>query len=360
MTLRPPYLSRDSILSWLQESDPEKLQRLWDLANSTRHNYVGDSVHLRGVLEFCNRCIRRCSYCGINADQERLLRYTLSDKGILITVRSIVNAGCQTIVLQSGENPNLDIDWMTRLIRTIKKNHSVAITLSLGEKPVHALKSWKVAGADRYLLKIETSNPRLFHQHHPSGIQGFSQRLNMLKTLQGLGYETGSGIIVGLPGQTFDDLADDLLLLQELNLNMIALGPYQPPLHECSQSHAPDNQAPTSDLLTHKCLALTRIMNPKINIPATAALAARRKADTRMTSLERGANVIMPNFTPPEYRELYSIYPSALRNNTLRGQDMVANIKDQLNKMGRSAVNVPSLIPIKNVCNSLPSGTTVS
>jgi len=258
----------------------------------------------------------------------------MSDQDILGTVQDIVTAGCQTVVLQSGEDPNLDVSWMADLIHQIKATHNISVTLSLGEKPVEAIETWKQAGADRYLLKFETSNPELFHHRHPSGKQGLSQRIEQIKTHGKLGYQSGSGFIVGLPGQSYSDLLNDLLLVQELQLDMIAMGPYQSINNGCSSEFTKD-QAPNSDLLTHICIALTRIMNPLAHIPATAALAAKKSTDTRWSSLNHGANVIMPNFTPLDFRELYSIYPSDLRSTAIRGHDLTSNIKNQLYEMGR-------------------------
>ncbi len=336
-----PFIHRpDTLMRWTQETDPQQLQSLWNIADKVRRDTHGSGVHLRGIIEFSNRCIRCCSYCGINAENDRINRYVISAKALLINIKSIAQAGCQTVVLQSGEDPDLDEAWMADLIRFIKNNYNMAVTLSLGEKSPSTLEKWKQAGADRYLLKIETSNPELFRQHHPSGKQGFEHRINMLRTLQSLGYETGSGTIIGLPGQTFIDLVHDLQFLKDLGLDMIAMGPYQPLKKSapCRDGNHTQNQVPNSALLTHICIALARVMNPSVHIPATAALAADQQRDTRWSSLSRGANVIMPNFTPQKYREMYAIYPSDLRNNALRGEDLVQNIKEHLMEMDRYAI----------------------
>ena len=339
MSLNPALFNSESLLKWIQETDPEKLQILWDIADRTRFEHHGNDVHLRGIVEISNHCVRHCSYCGISADNVHLSRYIMSAKAILLSIEAIARSGCQTIVVQSGEHPGIDEDWIADLIKHIKARYDIAITLSLGEKSPSTLEKWKQAGADRYLLKMETSNPDLFQRHHPAGKQGFNNRLRVIKTLQELGYETGSGVILGLPGQTYDDLVNDLHFLQDLNLDMIAMGPYQPPAgtSEPAVLKRGANQVPNSDLLAHICIALTRLMNPKTHIPATAALAAHEHRDTRWASLTRGANVIMPNFTPKDFRQLYAIYPSSLRTNSLRGEDMVANIQEQLLEMGRSA-----------------------
>ncbi len=351
MSLQASLFSHATLSKWIRETDPSRLQVLWDMADRTRAECHGSGIHLRGIVEFSNRCVRRCSYCGINAENDSIERYVMSAKALLLAIESIAKSGCQTVVIQSGEDPDLDEDWMAELITFIKNKYDLAVTLSLGEKPISALAKWKQAGADRYLLKIETSNPNLFKQHHPSGSQGFAQRVEMIKTLQGLGYETGSGTIIGLPGQTYRDLIHDLHFLKDLELDMIAMGPYQPLNKTC---HAEtmgltEDQVPNSDLLTHVCLALVRLMNPGAHIPATAALAASQGHDSRWSSLNHGANVIMPNFTPHNFKELYAIYPSDLRSNSLDGEALVENISEQLNKMGRpailnSAVTHPSTI----------------
>ena len=358
MFLKPQSLNPKTILMWLKERDPNTLQSLWNLADMIRMEHMGDSVHLRGVVEFSNRCVRRCTYCGINAEQTDLLRYSMSGRGVLITARTIATSGCQTVVLQSGEDPNLSVAWMTDLIQQIKADYDLTVTLSLGEKPTEALEAWKRAGADRYLLKFETSNPELFHQRHSSGKHGLDQRLEQIRALKHLGYETGSGCIVGLPGQTYEDLVNDLLLQHELGLDMVAIGPYQPLNAESCTSTQLD-QTPNSDLLTHICIALTRIMNPSAHIPATAALAAS-STDSRWTSLNGGANVIMPNFTPLDFRQHYSIYPSDLRANSLSGQDLTSNIKDQLYEMGRPPALINQAKPQIERSEKIPPGANLS
>ena len=180
------------------------------------------------------------------------------------------------------------------------------------------------------------------------------QRLNQIKNLKKLGYQTGSGCIVGLPGQTHKDLVNDLLLQKELGLDMVAIGPYQD-LSGGSASRALTDQIPNSDLMAHKCIALTRIMNPTAHVPATAALAAK-DTDSRWASLCRGANVIMPNFTPLDYRQHYTIYPSDLRETPLTGKALTSNIKDQLYEIGRPPVLTTSIKP--QASKRIPTGAT--
>lgn len=333
-------LLNDSALikQWLLERDPEQLKKLWDAANLVRHETMGDEVHLRGVVEISNRCVRHCLYCGINAHQLNLARYEMNRAEIIHAVEHVSRSGAQTIVLQSGENPDLDVYGIAEIILYIKANTELKVTLSLGEKSEAILALWKQAGADRYLLKFETSNQALYAHTHQGSRNAWKQRLATLTTLKRLGYQIGSGVILGLPGQTTEDLVQDLLLIKELELDMIACGPYQE-THDLPFNADPaSDQVSNSHLQTHICNALIRIMNPHAQIPATAALAANDGEDARWVGLNRGCNVIMPNFTPPEYRERYQIYPSQLRAVGVSGEALVSKIQEQLNQMGRPAV----------------------
>jgi biotin synthase len=204
---------------------------------------------------------------------------------------------------------------MADLIRRIKAETKLAVTLSLGERTEKELAFWRRAGADRYLLRFETSNPHLYGRFHPSLPGRDSDRLALLAVLKSLGYETGSGTLVGLPGQTFEDLARDIDLFRRLDLDMIGVGPYLPhpdtPLgisfKECCAP--PEQQVPNSEEMTYKVLALTRIFCPQANIPATTAVATLNRSAGFELGLSRGANVIMPHLTPMRYRRMYDIYP---------------------------------------------------
>jgi len=304
------------IITWLRENDPPRLAELWRRADDVRRCCVGDEVHLRGLIEFSNHCVRRCAYCGLRAPNRSVSRYRMSEEEILACARRAVAFGYGTVVLQSGEDPHTDTQWMAGLIREIKAETPLAVTLSVGERSGDDLAAWREAGADRYLLRFETSNRALYDRiHPPRPDQARSDRLGLLGKLRELGYEVGSGVMIGIPGQTYDDLARDVALFAQLDLDMIGSGPYlahpDTPLGsgEPGGVASGDDQVPADELTAYKVIALTRLVCPRANVPSTTALATLNAADGRELGLVRGANVVMPNLTPARYRTWYEIYP---------------------------------------------------
>jgi biotin synthase len=312
-------LSREAILWWLRETDEARLEELWTAADEARRRYVGDAVHLRGLVEVSNHCVRGCTYCGIRAANRGVERYRVSEEVVLDCAHKAVDFGYGTLVLQAGEDYGITTEWMAGVLRRIRSETAVsAITLSLGERPDEDLATWREAGADRYLLRFETSDEELYHRIHPDLPGKVSDRMRILRRLQELGYEAGTGIMVGIPGQTHASVADDVELFRGMDMDMIGIGPYLPhpatPLgREFERRQAeddwPEDQAPNSELMTCKVLALTRLARPDSNLPATTALSLVNKAGGRAHGLERGGNVVMPNLTPVEERERYEIYP---------------------------------------------------
>ncbi len=316
-------MQHHEILNWLRETDPVALGNLWQLADQTRQQNVGGQVHLRGLVELSNVCIRLCGYCGLRVGNLALARYRMSDDEIVACAQKAVEFGYGTVVLQAGEDPELTQKRVSDLIRRIKALAPLAVTLSLGERTEDELAAWREAGADRYLLRFETSNPALLERIHPPRVDQPSNktadfptpRMAALATLRRLGYEVGSGAMIGIPGQTYDDLADDIEWFARLNLDMIGVGPYlrhpdTPLADRAAWPDAPDgSQVPATEMMTYKVIALARLACPRANIPATTALATLNRRDGRELGLVRGANVVMPNLTPPKYRALYEIYP---------------------------------------------------
>lgn len=304
-------MNRTEIVYWLREENETELTKLWRRADSIRRSCVGDEVHLRGLIEISNHCRRNCLYCGIRKDNKSINRYRMSAAEIIEAARSAVSFGYGTVVLQGGEDAGITKKWMDDVIRRIKGETGLAVTLSLSERNRDELEAWRLAGADRYLLRFETSNPGLFRRIHPILPGGYESRIELLKILKSIGYETGSGVMIGIPGETYDDLANDIELFDELSLDMIGVGPYIPhpgtPL--CESPERAEDQVPNSELMTYKVIALARILCPLTNIPSTTALATLNTRNGREHGLMRGANVVMPNITPPFYREKYEIYP---------------------------------------------------
>lgn len=293
--------SRNDIIEILK--DDSNNDWLFSLADKTREEYVGDEVHLRGLIEFSNICKRQCKYCGLRCEDKFIDRYRISKENIISYAEHAVNMGYKTIVLQSGEDEYYNTDLMCEIIEGIKKL-GVALTLSIGEKTYEEYKAFKEAGADRYLIRIETTDKTLYNQMHPN--MDFYNRVRCLENLGRLGYEVGTGCLVGLPNQTIESLADDILFFKEINADMVGIGPFIP------HPHTPLKDSATGSFtLALKVMALTRILLKDINIPATTAMETLNP-NGRIIALQSGANVVMPNVTTTEYRAKYEIYPNKI------------------------------------------------
>ncbi len=295
-------LSKDEIIKLLS-ADDETQKEVFVAANEVRKKYVGDEVHLRGLIEFSNICRQNCLYCGLRRDNDRLKRYRLSPEQIVDYAKNAVNLGYKTIVLQSGEDSFFDVKKMVEIISEIKK-FDVALTLSIGEKTLEEYEAYKRAGADRYLIRIETTDKKLYEKYDPE--MNFENRIECLKNLKELGYEVGSGCLVGLPEQTLASLADDILFFKDIDADMIGIGPFIP------NENTPLCNAKQGDFyLALKVMSVTRLLMPNINIPATTAMETINP-NGRIIALQSGANVVMPNVTQDEYRKYYEIYPGKI------------------------------------------------
>jgi biotin synthase len=242
----------------------------------------------------------------------------MSDLEIMDCVHEAVHRGYGTIVLQAGEDYGLEPGWIADLVRNIKNETPLAVTLSLGERFPEELAAWREAGADRYLLKFETSDDELYERIHPALPNRVYSRKGLLRILNELGYEVGSGVMVGLPGQSYDALVNDLFLFRDMGLDMIGAGPFLPhpqtPLgQDATYARLPHHeQVPATEDMSYTVVALTRILCPDANIPSTTSLASLNREEGRKLALQRGANVVMPNLTPGTYRRCYEIYPEKL------------------------------------------------
>ena len=286
----------------LNLEDDVEFQMLFDFADEVRQQFVGDGILLRGIVEFSNYCRNTCSYCGLNKFNKSLKRYRLTKDEIIASVVNIVSAGIKTVVLQSGEDENIEAHWLKDLILQIKSNFDIAVTLSVGERSFEDYKLWKQAGADRYLLKIETANAAFYRKLHPG--MSFENRMECSRILKVLGYQNGSGCLVGLKGQTMQTLAEDILFFKKEDFDMLGIGLFIP-----HKNTLLGKEVLGSLKLTLKTLAVTRIVTKDAHLPATTAIGSVGECDERIKALKAGANVIMPNFTPERYRKLYEIYP---------------------------------------------------
>lgn len=294
-------LTRDEIIAYLKDEENEAA--LLHKADSVRQMYVGDEVHLRGLIEFSNICRNHCLYCGIRADNSHIDRYRLEPAELIETARMAADLGYKTVVMQSGEDMYYTPERLCPVIEAIKKMN-VAITLSIGERSYADYKAFREAGADRYLMRIETTDKNLYHKLDP--MMSWQKRYECLLMLKELGYELGSGIMVGLPEQTLESIADDLIFLKNLPVDMAGIGPFIPHLD------TPLGRFRTNAFhLSLRTMAVMRLMMPDINIPATTAMESLHP-DGRLIALKSGANVVMPNVTDNQYRQKYELYPGKI------------------------------------------------
>lgn len=293
-------LDKQQIIEYLSIANAESL---YHQADKVRHDNVGDAVHLRGLIEFSNICRNNCLYCGIRKGNTKVNRYHLLEDELIETAWKAANIGFKTIVMQSGEDMSYDTAKMCRIIEAIKK-FDVALTLSIGERSYADYKAFREAGADRYLMRIETTDKELYHKLDPQ--MSWQHRYECLMMIKELGYELGSGIMVGLPGQTIDSIADDLLFLKEIGVDMAGIGPFIP--HP--ETPLAKEQGGTLELAL-RTMAVMRLLMPDINIPATTAMESLHPQG-RIKALQAGANVVMPNVTEGEYRKFYELYPNKI------------------------------------------------
>ncbi|AKL97607.1 [FeFe] hydrogenase H-cluster radical SAM maturase HydE [Endomicrobium proavitum] len=311
--LKTNSLTENEILELLKTDKPQKL---FAAADKVRKKNVGDEVHLRALIEFSNICKQNCLYCGLRRDNKKVDRYRLEPETIIDLAKKAKSYGYQTVVLQSGEDPYYTSDIMSQIISAIKK-FDIAVTLSIGEKTFEEYKVYKDAGADRYLLRIETTDKDLYEKLDPQ--MSLENRKECIQNIKKLGYETGSGIIVGLPGQTLESIAKDILYLKSIPVDMAGIGPFilnpNTPLNDKVKSEKLKVELTANDQnnfeLALKVMAILRLLMPDINIPATTAMETLNP-DGRMIALQSGANVVMPNATEGEYRKLYELYPGKI------------------------------------------------
>ena len=303
--------SRENIISLLG-SEGEDKNLLFKKSSGIKEKYIGNKVWFRGLIEFSNICGKDCLYCGIRKGNKNLTRYNLSDDEILAAARFAYDNKYGSIALQSGE---MESDFFSgrveNLLNRIKElsNGELGITLSVGEQEPEVYKRWFDAGAHRYLLRVESTNQDLYNKIHPNDSKhSFRRRLECLKSLQDIGFQTGTGVMIGLPFQKMDDLAGDLLFMKEFDIDMCGMGPYIEHADTPLIMHA-EKLLPLMERfdLTLKMIAIIRIMMKDINIVAATALQAIDPLG-REKAVKVGANIIMPNITPGKYRDSYKLY----------------------------------------------------
>ena len=295
------HLTLAGLTQLLEDASSEEL--LCAAADKVRQQYVGDGVHLRGLIEFSNICRQDCMYCGLRRDNGKIERYRLTEDDIVRLAEKAKGYGYRTVVLQSGEDAYFTAERLASIVRRIHAM-DLAITLSVGERPREDYALWRAAGADRYLLRIETTDAALYESLDPG--MRYENRVRCLRDLRDLGYEVGTGSLVGLPGQTPEMLARDILFFQDIDADMIGIGPLIP------NGDTPLGTAAPGDFhLTRRMVALLRLLLPEANIPATTAMETMVPRGRELI-LASGANVVMPNVTEGDYRRKYALYPGKI------------------------------------------------
>lgn len=301
------FLSREEWIALLPGyTDPELSKYLFACARNVREPYYGHRIYIRGLIEFTNYCKNDCYYCGIRCGNRNLRRYRLQKEDILSCCASGYELGFRTFVLQGGEDPFFTDERLCEIVHAIREAHpDCAITLSVGERSRESYQRLFDAGADRYLLRHETCNETHYASLHPAEMSG-AARKQCLRDLQEIGFQVGTGFMVGSPGQTFEYLAEDLLFLSELKPQMVGIGPFIP-----HQDTIYRNKTPGSLELTLFLLGLIRLLLPQVLLPATTALGTIHPKG-REKGILAGANVVMPNLSPVAVRKDYALYDNKI------------------------------------------------
>ncbi|MBI9036702.1 MAG: [FeFe] hydrogenase H-cluster radical SAM maturase HydE [Bacteroidales bacterium] len=303
---------KNDIVELLSETDSVEKNKIRQKAYSIKRKKLSNAVYFRGLIEYSNICSRNCFYCGVRAGNTHVNRYQLSDKEVLEAVDYAWKNKFASIVIQSGERKDNDfVRKIDNLLKKIKQNtnNEIGITLSCGEQSEETYKKWFESGAHRYLLRIETTNEKLFNKIHPVNEEvNFASRLKALELIKKTGYQTGTGVMIGLPFQLIDDLANDLMFFKDFDIDMVGMGPYiecnNTPLSIHNNILQPLNERFELSLLM---ISVLRIMMKDINIASSTALQAIHPMG-REKGLLAGANVIMPNITPLKHRVDYLLY----------------------------------------------------
>ncbi len=301
--------NREELIAMLSLADPAELESLYRQAYEVKKRYVGTKVFFRGLIELSNICSKNCYYCGIRSGNTKVKRYQISKGEVLMEARWCWEQRYGSLVIQAGEREDKAwTDFITEIVTEINAFSQVqlGVTLSLGEQTEDIYRQWFEAGAHRYLLRIEESSSILYKELHPAD-HSFARRLECLRTLKKVGYQTGTGVMIGLPGQTAEHLADDILFFYDEDIDMIGMGPFIPH-HETPLAHLLPSCDPRQALEAGlKMIAVTRIALKDVNIASTTALQALMPSG-RELGLLAGANIIMPNITDTSFRRGYQLY----------------------------------------------------
>ena len=311
--LNKKNISFDEIVYLLNLTNEKDIEELYKKAREIKAEFTDNKVYYRGLIEYSNICKKNCYYCGIRKDNSAQTRYQMTDEEVIEAAGKAYEYNYGSVVIQSGELSSKKftdkINYFLKEIKKLSKNKELGITLSVGEQSEEVYKEFYKNGAHRFLLRIETTNKELYYKIHPEDDKHeFEYRMNCLKSLKKLGYQTGTGIMIGLPFQTIEDIANDLLFFKEFDIDMIGMGPYieheDTPLYEHKDLLTPKVDRFNLSLRT---IAVLRILMKDVNIASATALQAIDPVG-REKGLKAGANIIMPNLTPTKYRADYQLY----------------------------------------------------
>ena len=331
-------LSQKSILrkeEWiflLSHRDKETLEYAFEKARQVSLQHFGNKVYARGLIEFTNYCKNNCLYCGIRAGNKKVERYRLTKEEILECCRIGNNLGFKTFVLQGGEDPYFTDELLVEIITEIKAKYpDTALSLSLGERSYASYLAFKNAGADRYLLRHETANSEHYSRLHPKNLSSISRKA-CLRHLKQAGFQTGTGFMVGSPYQTVENLAEDMMFVAEFQPEMLGIGPFIP--HE----DTPFADFPAGNVeLTLFILAISRLLLPKVLLPATTALGTLDPTG-REKAILAGANVVMPNLSPLHVREQYMLYNNKIATG-LEAAESIHKLAENIAAIGYKLVH---------------------
>lgn len=320
-------LQKEEFVTLLKTYTKEDLEFARGLAVKIAKKHFGNTIYIRGLIEFTNICRQDCFYCGLRCSNSKANRYRLSKEEILDCCKAGYPLGFRTFVLQGGEDTFFDDDKMCDIIKSIKSEFpDCAVTLSIGERSKESYRRLFDAGADRYLLRHETANTEHYSKLHPKNLS-LSSRKECLFNLKEIGFQTGCGFMVGSPYQTFETIAEDLLFIKELTPHMVGIGPFIP------HKDTPFGDKPPGSIeLTLFLLALVRIMLKKVLLPSTTALGTIAP-DGREQGILSGANVVMPNLSPLDVREKYMLYNNKISTGS-EAAECLNDLKARIESIG--------------------------
>ncbi|HOO74169.1 MAG: [FeFe] hydrogenase H-cluster radical SAM maturase HydE [Thermotogae bacterium] len=318
-----------SILGFKRNSPEQK--KIFDYSRAVKNKNTAGYISIKAVIEFSNYCIKNCNYCGLRRDNEKVKRYRMPKEDIVRTAVETAGLGPDTIILQSGEDYSYSSDDICEIISQIRQRTKLPVSVSLGERERNEFREFKKAGAVRCLLKHESVNKKIFENSNPD--KNLEKRIDLLRYMNYLGYVSGSGNIIGLPDQTYEDIADDIIFMRDENIKMIGIGPFIP------AENTPFQNLKSGEInLTLNAYAATRLTIPKVQLPATTALGTIDKT-AQEEAFKYACNVIMVNVTPEKYRENYVIYNNKAKMDFYDTYNNLRSLGYRVSPITENAVN---------------------